>query len=82
MSMLVLVRSVEDLARSCIELNNFLSFRLKQYPETVSETLLGIWIDPRMTEEAPCILAVPNQVPYRTIRIRETFGLQTIWTLC
>ncbi|HAS1942879.1 MULTISPECIES: hypothetical protein [Enterobacteriaceae] len=41
MSMLMLVRSLEDLACSCIELNDFFSFRRKYYPETVLETLLG-----------------------------------------
>jgi hypothetical protein len=80
MSMLVLVRSVEDLARSCIELNGFFSFRRRQYPLTVLETLLGIWIDPRMAAEPPGAL-VHNQAAYHPVRIRETFGLQAIWAL-
>ena len=79
--MLILVRSLEDLARSCIELNDFFSFRRKQYPEKVSEALLGIWIDPRMAAEPPGAL-VHNQAAYRPVRIREAFGLQAIWTLC
>lgn len=81
MSMFVLVRSLEDLARSCIELNDFFSFRRKHYPETVLETLLGIWVDPRMAAEPPGAL-VHSQAAYRPVRIRETFGLQAIWTLC
>ena len=67
MSMLILVRSLEDLARSCIELNDFFSFRRKQYPEKVSEALLGIWIDPRMAAEPPGAL-VHNQAAYRPDR--------------
>lgn len=81
MSMLMLVRSLEDLACSCIELNDFFSFRRKYYPETVLETLLGIWIDPRTAAEPPGAL-LHNQAAYRPVRIRETVGLQAIWTLC
>jgi len=81
MSMLMLVRSLEDLARSCIALNDLFSFRHKHYPEAVLETLLGIWIDPRMAAESPGAL-VHNQAAYRPVRIRETVGLQSIWTLC
>lgn len=81
MSILMLVRSLEDLECSCLELNNFFSFRREHYPETVLETLLGIWIDPRTAAE-PSSALVNSQAAYRTIRIRETVGLQAIWTLC
>lgn len=81
MSTFMLVSSLEDLARSCIELNDLLSFRRKHYSEAVLETLLGIWVDPRMVAEPPGAL-VHDQAPYRPVPIRETFGLQSIWTLC
>lgn len=81
MSMLMLARSLDDLTRSGIELNDFFSFRRKHYPARALETLLGIWIDPRMAAEPPGTL-VHNQTAYRPVRIKETVGLQSIWTLC
>lgn len=68
--------------RSCIALNDFLSSKRKQYPAMVPEILLGIWIDPGMTSEIPESLAAHNQAAYQQVYIRETTGLQGIWTIC
>lgn len=79
-----LVRSSEDLDRTCIELSNFFSFRRRQRDQAqVPETLLGIWIEPRMAAEIQCVLTVHDQsAADRPIHIRETAGLSGIWTIC
>jgi hypothetical protein len=84
MSMFVVVRHPDDLVRAGRELSDFFSLRKRQAPRWVPEPLLGIWLDPRMTaREVPATLSVRQQsLDGRPARIRESFGLSGVWTLC
>ena len=84
MSIFALVRGSADLARACEELGDFFSFRRRQRDQApLAETLLGIWIEPRMAVEVPCVLTLRDQsAAGRPVQIRETTGLSGIWTMC
>lgn len=82
MSMLALVRSLEDIPHRSIGLNNFLLFKNQHGHAKPSERLLGIWLDPDMVADTPDSLGVRNQGADQDIYIRETSGLQGIWTIC
>jgi hypothetical protein len=82
MSVLALVGRLDDIPRPGIGLNNFLLFMSQHDPVMSAEMLLGIWLDPHMVVDTPDVLVVANQRVDQDIHIRETAGLQGIWTIC
>jgi hypothetical protein len=82
MNAFAVVRGAADLVPACNDLSEFLSLRLQQYPTSAPEPLLGLWIDPRLVEDIPPVMTLPNGLSSDQIRIRESTGPSAIWTLC
>lgn len=82
MSMLALVRSLDDIPHRSTGLNNFLLFKHQHDPAVRSDMLLGIWLDPHMVADNPDVLTMPNQDVDQGIYIRETAGVRGVWTIC
>jgi hypothetical protein len=85
MDSLAIVRSKEDLQRTCEDLANFFSLRPLQTAagRYSPESLLGIWIDPRIANTLPEVLVLSSDgAGDRRLQIQESVSLSSIWTLC
>lgn len=72
-----------QLERAQVELAALLSFRRRQGCAPGVETLLGIWIEPRLLADLPAQLELrDSHGNIEALPILETAGVARIWALC
>lgn len=82
-SLLLFVRTTDDLARACRQVEEFLAFcRSRQSASFANGRLLGAWIDEHT------VIKLPQEMELRLpsnqtilLAVRETFALWGIWTV-
>ncbi len=84
MESLAILRSADDLSRTCDDLTEFFAFLRRQESGAPfsADGLLGIWIDRQMAALPPAELAPVVDGAGRPIRIVESVSLAEVWTLC
>ncbi|SDH12875.1 hypothetical protein SAMN04487974_12329 [Pelagibacterium luteolum] len=83
--LLLLVRSRDDVPRTCREAGEFLAFQRARLPTVRAQQdrrLVGIWIDPVMVDAPPEICGFGLASRLCHFQIRESVGVSGIWCLC
>lgn len=83
MSVLLLVRAMDDLPRACREAGELLAFHCRRRACNASgPVVLGIWIDARPAREVPAALSCRDRTgARRTFSVRESAGVPGVWTI-
>jgi hypothetical protein len=83
MSVLLLVRAMDDLPRACREAGELLAiqYRRRRHDEG-GAVVLGLWIEARSTKEVPVALSCRDRSgARRTFPVHESAGVPGVWTM-